>query len=90
MYDWETYGDSPTCLNKDRNIDGKKATSQGFGKTETGDFPNQLLETTVNTITNEECKNTADKIPELPNGINRTILCTMGIQHETGEYSVRI
>ena len=102
MYDWETYGDSPTCLNKDRNIDGKKATSQGFGKTETGEFPNKLLETTVKTITNDDCKNwirvnmrntdtnTADKIPGLPNGINRTILCTMGIQHETGEYSVRI
>ena len=100
MYNYETYGDSPTCLNKECDIAGKEATLQGFGKTETGDFPNKLLETTVNTITNDECtnwirinmrnvdRNTADKIPELP--INSTILCTRGIEHEFGEFSVRI
>ena len=97
LYDYETYGDSPTCLNKDCDIAGKEATLQGFGKTETGDFPIKLLETTVRTITNDECKNwirinmrTAAKIPELPNGINSTILCTRGIEHEFGEFSVRI
>ena len=95
LYDYETYGDSPTCLNKECDIAGKEATLQGFGKTETGDFPNKLLETTVNTITNRECnitnRNAGDKIAQqLPYGINRTILCTMGIEHEGGEYSVRI
>ena len=94
MFDYEKYGDSPTCLNEDCEIAGKESILQGFGKTETGDFPNKLLETTVNTITNRECKianrNAGDQIPQLPYGINRTILCTMGIEHEGGEYSVRI
>ena len=102
LYDYETYGDSPTCLNKDKEIAGKKATLQGFGKTETGDFPNKLLETTVNTITNEDRinwmrinmrssnGNTGDKTPQLPDGINSTILCTKGIEHEFGGFSVRI
>ena len=102
MYDYETYGDSPTCLNEDRNIADKKATLQGFGKTETGEFPNKLLETTVNTITNEDCinwmrinmrssnGNTGDKTPQLPDGINSTILCTRGIENNPGEFSVRI
>jgi len=99
LYDYGTYGDSPTCLNEDSDIANKEATLQGFGKTETGDFPNKLLETTVNTISNDDCinwmrinmrtanGNTADKIPELRDGINSTILCTKGNKYEQGEYS---
>ena len=96
MYNYETYGDSPTCLNKECDIAGKEATLQGFGKTKTGEFPNKLLETTVNTITNQQCKDwmrtldRTDKIRELPNGINSTILCTEGIENDPGEFSVRI
>ena len=96
LYDYETYGDSPTCLNTECDIDGKEATLQGFGKTETGEFPNKLLETKVKTITNEECKNWMNTIfrnntiKGLPNGINMTILCTRGNEYEQGKYSVRI
>ena len=96
MYNYEKYGDSPTCLNKDCDIADIEATAQGFGKTETGEFPNKLLETKVKTIMNEECQNWMstifrnNKIKGLPNGINRTILCTRGNEYEQGEYSVRI
>ena len=34
--------------------------------------------------------NTADKTPQLPDGINSTILCTRGIENNPGEFSVRI
>ena len=96
MFDYEKYGDSPTCLNEDCDIADRESILQGFGKTEIGQFPNELLETTVKTITNGECKNRMksffgnDKIRELPNGIERTILCTQGIESDKGIFSVSI
>ena len=94
VYDYDKYGDTPTCLNDQFDISGKNATAHGFGKTETGEqqinekgiFEN--LKYTVFTMTNEECcqwiKNNASsfdadgEIAELPQGLNRYILCTRG------------
>ena len=96
MFDYEKYGDSPTCLNKECEIAGKESILQGFGKTETGEYPDELLETKVKTITNTECNNwmtslfNDTKIRELPYGIKRTILCTQGIKSDAGIFSVSI
>ena len=94
VYDYDKYGDTPTCLNDQFNISGKNATIQGFGITETGeqriteDGRIQNLENTVITMSNEECcqwiKNNASsfdaegEIAELPQGLSRYILCTRG------------
>ena len=94
VYDYDKYGDTPTCLNDQFDISGKNATAQGFGITETGeqriteDGRIQNLENTVITMSNEECcqwiKNNASsfdtegEIAELPQGLSRYILCTRG------------
>ena len=95
MYDYDKYGDTPTCLNDQFDISGKNATAQGFGKTETGkqiiddEGIIQNLENTVITMSNVECckwiKNNASsfkadgEIAELPQGLSRYILCTRGV-----------
>jgi secreted trypsin-like serine protease len=94
LYDWETYGDSPTCLAKNYNIHGTKGLVQGYGLTEDGIFPESLLEVNVTIITNEQCqrklqwkmKNTNMRDSDrqifendLPDGLNKHLLCTQGI-----------
>jgi len=94
LYDWETYGDSPTCLAKDYNIQGTKGLAQGYGLTENGIFPDSLLEANVTILTNERCRrklqwkikntNLRDSDKEileksLPDGLNKHLLCTQGI-----------
>ena len=94
VYDYDKYGDTPTCLNDQFDISGKNATAQGFGITETGEQRKVEegrilnLENTVITMSNEECcqwiKNNASsfdaegEIAELPQGLSRYILCTRG------------
>ena len=88
MYDYDKYGDTPTCLNEQFDISGKNATGQGFGINEKGELPSQKLNNTKITMSNEECcqwiKNNASsfdadgEIRELPQGINSYILCTRG------------
>ena len=34
LYDYEKYGDSPTCLNREFDIQNKDALAQGFGVTD--------------------------------------------------------
>ena len=106
IYDYETFGDSPTCLSQSENIGGLKALVQGFGVTEANKLPDCLLETNVTTLTNEECrqwihnnvtysKKSAQIKPQMtksfPQGINDIILCSVGIQNEkTKCYSVSL
>ena len=94
VYDYDKYGDTPTCLNDQFDISGKNATIQGFGDTQTGkqkiddEGIIQNLENTIIIMSNEECckwiKNNASsfdaegEIAELPQGLNRYILCTRG------------
>ena len=104
LYDWETYGDSPTCLAKDYNIQGTKGLAQGYGLTENGIFPDSLLEANVTILTNERCRrklqwkikntNLRDSDKEileksLPDGLNKHLLCTQGIyDYKTNVHTV--
>ena len=58
IYDYETFGDSPTCLvKKDLESSQLFATVQGFGLTENGLPQNNLLETRVIVLNNlYECQ----------------------------------
>lgn len=90
-FDFDKYGDSPTCLNNNYEIGEVEALSQGFGITENGTQPNVLLEAKVLTISNEECiamsKNTRNAPGDTK--ITEGVLCTKGIKNEeTGIYSV--
>ena len=38
LYDYDKFGDSPACISNGQNIDGKQATSQGYGFTEHGNY----------------------------------------------------
>ena len=57
IFDFETYGDSPVCLNREKLLKDQLAITQGFGITETGFIPTNALETEVKVISNEECYN---------------------------------
>jgi len=101
VYDYEKYGDSPTCLDQNLEKDvyeGATATVQGYGKTEDGEF-GELLETNVTVITNEDCTamlkfNGTRKIAinrqgisALPYGLNYGMFCAQGQQNEKGVFS---
>ena len=58
IFDFEAYGDSPVCLNREKLLKDQLAITQGFGITETGLIPTNALETEVKVISNEECYNT--------------------------------
>ena len=58
IFDFETYGDSPVCLNREKLLKNQRAITQGFGITETGFIPTNALETEVEVISNEECYDT--------------------------------
>ena len=112
MFDYEKYGDSPTCLNDKFDISNQKATIQGFGLTDGNkgnEEENKLGEAKVLTVSNEDCikwvqanskeLEPADGAPpygngttfgELPEAINRQILCSKGIEFENGVISVSI
>jgi len=36
IYDYDRFGDSPSCIGSGKEIVGKTATSQGYGFTENG------------------------------------------------------
>ena len=98
-YDFGTYGDTPTCIDKpgQDNVN-KLATVQGYGITEDGEVGN-LLETNVTVITNDQCKeyfkhnetlNQAIKRQirtALPHGLNYGFLCAQGTQNKDGVFS---
>jgi len=94
LYDWDIYGDSPTCLAQNYKIDGTKGLVQGYGLTEDGIYPDSLLEVNVTILSNQQCrrklqwnlKNTNIRDSDrqtiedaLPEGLNKHLLCTQGI-----------
>ena len=95
MFDYDQFGDSPVCLHKKSfdSLANLKAQAFGVGKTE-NDNAGTLLETTVVTLSNEECQKwiryneTNDAIfksnikRHLPSGMTDEILCTRGIYNE--------
>ena len=104
MYDWDIYGDSPTCLAQNYKIDGTKGLVQGYGLTEDGIYPDSLLEVNVTILSNQQCRrklqwnlkytNIRDSDRQtiedaLPEGLNKHLLCTQGIYDwEKDIYSV--
>ena len=60
IYDYEKFGDSPTCLGDSVNLDGVTALVQGYGLTEKETSPNKLLETYVTIISNKKCQKLMD------------------------------
>jgi len=94
-YNYDLYGDTPSCIDQGQDNIGRIATIQGYGLTETGDRGN-LLETNVTIITNEKCKeylnfNATNKIDvkekidrALPHGLDYGLLCAQGEMNEKG------
>merc|ERR1719305_415180 len=92
-YNFDKFGDSPSCLDQGIDITDRIATVQGYGTTETGD-KGTLLETNVTVITNQRCKeilnhnvtgnnNNRKKILQaLPLGLDYGLLCAQGIFNE--------
>jgi hypothetical protein len=92
-YNFDKFGDSPSCLDQGIDITDKIATVQGYGTTETGD-KGTLLETNVTVISNQQCKeilnfnvtdnnNNRKKILQaLPLGLDYGLLCAQGIYNE--------
>ena len=96
-YDYDKFGDSPTCLDQgQRDNINKIATVQGYGVTEDGEV-GTLLETNVTVITNELCKeyidynSTLNKAIKkqinkaLDNGLNYGFLCVQGFPSKDGK-----
>jgi len=94
LYDWDVYGDSPTCLAKKYRIAGVQGLVQGYGLTEDGIYPDSLLEANVTILSNQECRRKLQlKLKQtnirdvdrktiedaLPEGLNKHLLCTKGI-----------
>jgi len=89
-YNYEKFGDTPSCLDKGISKIGKIATVQGYGLTETG-TKGSLLETNVTVISNSDCKtqlqgNTTEDIvarkkifKALPIGLEYGLMCAQGI-----------
>ena len=88
IYDFDKYGDSPSCLEERDNIDDTAAITQGFGITEAGKIPNKNLETNVTIISNQECYDLLSKVPfpthkttiksTLFDGVTDQVVCTKG------------
>jgi len=88
IYDYEKYGDSPTCLGEENDLDQQIGLVQGFGITEDGTAPDNVLEANVTIISNSKCTSEMDKMNKLykderdnalPNGLSDKLLCTQGI-----------
>ena len=104
IYDYDTIGDSPTCLGDTDNLDGKEAVLQGYGINEKGELPGKLLETFVEIISNKDSQESINwrleskffpkrgkiyVMESLPNGLNNHMLCTQGIlDTDSGSFSV--
>jgi len=94
-YNYDLYGDTPSCIDQGQDNIGRIATIQGYGLTETGESGN-LLETNVTIITNKKCKEylnfnaTDNKIVRekidkaLPHGLDYGLLCAQGAMNEKG------
>ena len=102
IFDFDTYGDSPMCTGDTELLDGKTAIVQGFGLTEQGKQPKDLLQTEVYLVSNEKCAQTLRNNisnhlifkkrakESLEYGIIDQILCSIGFQDKvTGNFSVR-
>ena len=88
-YDFDLYGDSPTCMDKGIELEGKLGNVQGHGLTEFGSI-GELLESNVTIISNDDCRETlrhnttnnneARKQIDnaLPQGLNYGLLCAQG------------
>jgi serine protease 27 len=89
-YDHDRFGDSPSCLDHNTNLEGRVGTVQGYGETEDGTRGN-LLETNVTLISIERCKEILkhnitvhqDDLSEaLPFGLSHGLMCTQGIYNK--------
>merc|ERR1739838_737577 len=88
-YDYDVYGDTPSCLDRGINVIGKTGTIQGYGLTEFA-TRGQLLEANVTIISNEVCQEaleyntTGNDVAKrqinqaLPQGLNYGLLCARG------------
>jgi len=96
-YNYEVFGDTPSCIDQGQDNVGKIATVQGYGLTETG-TRGSLLETNVTVIDNDLCKKYLDfnstdnkivrkKIDKaLPLGLSYGLLCAQGSMNEEGVF----
>eukprot|EP00092_Neocalanus_flemingeri_P070336 GFUD01086316.1.p1 GENE.GFUD01086316.1~~GFUD01086316.1.p1 ORF type:complete len:596 (-),score=125.76 GFUD01086316.1:106-1893(-) len=96
-YDYESYGDSPICLDQGVAVEGKIGTVQGYGLTVDG-TRGKLVEANVTIISNNQCKeqldfNTTNNhvarkqiYQALPQGLNYGLMCTHGEKNEEGVY----
>ena len=98
IFDYEKYGNSPSCIGKDKFIPNQIALQQGAGLTEEDELEG-LQDVKVKIIQNEECYAKIESAPpriiktfkqELPEGINEGMLCTLGIENEDGVIQVHI
>ena len=99
IFDYEKYGNSPSCIGKDKFIPNQIALQQGAGLTEKDELEG-LQDVKVKIIQNEECYAKIESAPpriirnqfmkELPEGINDGMLCTLGIENEDGVIQVGI
>ena len=102
MYDFDEIGDSPICLGKDYDLDGKIALVQGFGQTEDDFLAKTLLQANVSLINNEKCaemlrfnisgnrRQQGTIRTQLELGIVDEILCTVGLNEPFSDvYTVR-
>lgn len=98
IFDYEKYGNSPSCIGKDKFIPNQIALQQGAGLTEKDELEG-LQNVKVKIIQNEECYAKIESAPpriiktfkqELPEGINEGMLCTLGIENEDGVIQVSI
>ena len=97
IFDYDKYGNSPNCLGKDKYIKNQIALQQGAGLTEKDELDG-LQNVKVKIIQNEECYAKIESappriiqnqfMPELPEGINEGMLCTLGIENEDGVIQV--
>ena len=92
IYDYETYGDSPYCLGKNKLVPDQLALQEGVGLTEKDNLLG-LRVVEVDIIQNEKCYEKIESAntinlhlykQELPLGINAGIMCTLGIVNSEG------
>jgi len=88
-YNFDLYGDSPSCMDKGMEIEGKLGNIQGYGLTEFG-IRGKLLEANVTIISNNDCVealnyNLTDNSvarkqidQALPQGLSYGLLCARG------------
>jgi len=87
-YDFERIGDTPTCIDQGQEKEGKIATVQGFGLTESG-TKGELLGANVTVISNQMCKDIFQTnltsttfrtlVRSIPLGLEYGMMCTQGI-----------